>query len=589
MSDPWLTFDPVLPLYLTLAIAMATGVLLVLQARAANHRFMALRITAALVITVALGGLLLRPSYPATHSGKVLLITPGYASVQVDSILRLYPGTKVIHTPDAKPYKNSTALTTYHALRESAGDLQFILGNGLPSHALELIKTKNYRHIPSTLSPGITHIRVAEPVFSGRENIIEGTLKGTSAKTTLYLAGPGGKEDSVVLRAKPHQPFSLSFTPKQPGNFVYTITQRDSLGHEEVQELPVNVMEKQKLDILFLLSFPTFEVQYLKNFLASDQHRLTLRYQLSKNTYRHEYANMASRPIGRVTEESLRPYHLLFLDTDILKTLSKAEKSALQEAIQSGRGLIILFNEAPSQIRQLTSLVPMTMRRHAADTAILRLSSEQITLPAWPMAIAQEAHVLPVLKNRERTLSAYAHRGFGKVGLHILQETYRLMLAGDSSSYNTLWSSLIEKTARSAEKKYHLEITTPFPFYQDEPIDVRIIAFDEDPSLEMDSVRIPLIEDVAVDGVWYGRCWAGQPGWHILTIPQDSTRLPYYVSPGGAWKTIRSANLREQTQAAQRRENIKGTLTEKPEKISPFIFFVAILISAGFLWLAPKL
>ncbi len=97
-------------------------------------------------------------------------------------------------------------------------------------------------------------------------------------------------------------------------------------------------MQPQKpYNILFLQRYPTFETQYLKRFLARE-HALVMRYQLSRNAYRYDYANHAAQNTDRLTTDVLRTFDLVFIDSDVLHALPAGETQALQNVINGWPG-----------------------------------------------------------------------------------------------------------------------------------------------------------------------------------------------------------------------------------------------------------
>jgi hypothetical protein len=137
-----------------------------------------------------------------------------------------------------------------------------------------------------------------------------------------------------------------------------------------------------------------------------------------------------------------------------------------------------------------------------------------------------------------------------------LQETYRLALSGDSTAYASYWSPLLEKITRIKSTDSKIKIITPFPWFENEPIDMEMISAAENASLFSDSIRIPLQEDVDIDNVWYGRTWATSSGWHTLKT-EGGSFLSYYVCKQDSWRTLSISNQMEITK--QRANPISGS------------------------------
>jgi hypothetical protein len=116
-----------------------------------------------------------------------------------------------------------------------------------------------------------------------------------------------------------------------------------------------------------------------------------------------------------------------------------------------------------------------------------------------------------------------------------------------------------------------------------------VTSADTTPELKDDSTILPLTEDVRIDNIWHATTWAGNSGWHVLTT-RDSVQLPYYISPDDSWKSLHAANLIDLSQQhGIKRKEISDSKGIAYTPVPPLIFFIILLLSLGFLWVAPKL
>ena len=576
--------NPLIPTYLLLVIALGLTIFFLWMEKKRETPYLNIRMIGVIVMILSLCAIILRPAYKSSQSTAIILLTPEYDIKKLDSILRLEPQASVIHAPRTSSYKNSKPLKSFHDLTNLSGEIHYILGQGIPRHANDLVEPGSYNFIPAPIPSGITKMNFQHAAISKRINLIEGVFNNASPKTKLFLEGPGGKEDSVELKGKSQENFSLRFMPKQAGNFLYTLSDGDKLK----ELLPVHVKEERPLNIFFIQHYPTFESRSLKNFLG-EHHRLLFRYQLSQNKYRFEFINRESQRIDRLSQEILSDNDLIIIDSDALDALSSSEVKDLQAAVKSGLGIIILFNDLPTKVRKTSSFLPINFTPYASDTAHLDIRSKKITLPAWPVKLTPDEAFVTVLKNKNRLLSGYFTDGFGKAGFQLLQETYQLMLEGDSIAYSELWAGLIGQVARTEKDKFQIEALHAFPLFQDEPTDIEIISSGSAPILYNDSIRIPVSEDLFIDDLWKTKYWAGKPGWHSLTVEEDSIKTFFFVSEKDSWQPLAITNQIEQTMLNSASvQNEKGS-REVLQDFPAWIFYLTFLVSAGFLWLAPKL
>lgn len=591
MTQQWFALRPELPPGLLIVLLLAAGsFVLWLEARR-KHRFRTLRIIAAACLVLMLSAILLRPHYAKDRSPSILLLTPGFNPTAADSLIKANPAITLLRTPGTLPYKKAPLLTSWQTLAHIGGDIRYITGQGLPQHALDVLNNHTYTFLPAAPPQGIVQLTLPPRITANRSQILHGIMSLPGKGTQLILKGPGGNEDSISIGQKPLQPFALTIHPKQAGNFLYTLRVRDSAGYQTEQHIPITVQPQKRYNVLFLQRYPNFETQYLKRFLAKE-HALVLRSQLSRNAYRYEYANHAVQNTDRLTSDVLNTFDLVILDSDVLHTLPASEFQALQKAIaQQGLGILILLNDAPANINHFKTLLPISFTGVTTDTVRFTspATTRSVVLPAWPVRTTANASITPVTKSKGTTLAGYRYNSLGKVAFQLLQETYRLTLEGDSLTYAALWTPLLEETARTETKKNEIHLPTPFPYYPDQPIAINIITTTT-PKVTADSIPLPLTEDLTIDDLFHTTTWASTPGWHAITIPADSTLLNYYVSPPTEWTALAAIQATNNTHAKALTSKSDEIIIE-PElvPISPFIFYLLLILAAAFLWIAPKL
>ncbi|MBA4057255.1 MAG: hypothetical protein C0490_21255, partial [Marivirga sp.] len=460
---------------------------------------------------------------------------------------------------------------------------------GVNNYSLDLIDNKRFDFIPGALPEGIIDISPPEKIFTNRHYTVDGTYNNISGSNWIFLNGPQGKEDSTFIKSQGETPFKLSFTPRQSGNVLYEVIIGDSTGHRIKENLPLIISESKPVNILFIQSYPTFEAQYLKNFLSLKKHKLVLRSQVSQNNFRYEYANRSPVQINTVTKITIKEFDVLIIDEDAFRKLSPTEKTVIKEEIESdGLGLLNLLSGVSKNTKASDSF-PFDVTTIKTDTTEITRGLKRFILPAVPLRVKNNPTIKSLIKNKSGTLSGYTYKGAGKIGFQFLKETYRLSLSGDTVEYSELWSPLIEQMARPHNEPSSIEINSSFPRFMDEPFDVQIISSAEKPSLTADSIRIPLKEDVMIDDVWHATIWGDDVGWHHLQA--EGAASPYYISKNDEWKTLTIANQMNETRGAVSKNKALSNaekVTEEKE-ISPLLFYLLFILSAGFIWLAPKL
>ncbi|MBX2945286.1 MAG: hypothetical protein KF725_05595 [Cyclobacteriaceae bacterium] len=578
-------FNPIVSVWMVLvALVLVTSILLMME-WVRKLRYTALRLSAVVLLGLALAGLFLRPGYYSSQSSEIILLTPGYQPAVVDSLLRQNPSAKLMHLQQAKPYRNSELLESYSQLHFNHNEIRYVVGQGLPVHALDAIKKKGFVFMASEPPDGIVEIAVSQPVYPHQDNFVSGVFKNPPPETWILLDGPGGVEDSVFLEDSGYSHFKLSFKPKQEGHILYSISTKTKGTLSLPEKLPIHVCQPDTLSILFVRDYPTFETQYLKNFLAKQHHKLTLRYRLSQSMYQFEYANTGFRPVNNLSPEILGQFDVLVIDGESLQRLSKSEAAAVDESINKGLGILVL---SPTN-RIDTRLFPFAQSVVKTDTAVTTINNKSLNLPALAQRVKKEPGVTSVIENQSGLLSGYRYKGFGKIGFQFLKETYRLILSGDSVAYSHIWMPLLNGISRAKNYDGKIIVESPFPVYPDNPVSVKLISRDDDVQLEVDSISWPLQEDVIIDNVWSAKLWAGEPGWHSLATASGNKEF-YYVSAPGEWQSVALTNQIKANiwESSNKEENGRQDDLVRKE-FNPLIFFLLFLLSAGFLWLVPKL
>jgi hypothetical protein len=551
-----LRWDPLFPvLPSVIAAVLALTVLIATELRR-KQKYLVLRIAAQCMFVASILLLAMRPSIATEgKSNSVLLLTDGYVDSTVDSIIHANRSVNVKH------------LDSFNDLADL--NVRVITGNGLPSWAIDLLPAKNFKFVPSNPADGISSIEIPEHVYAHRVNEIRGTYRLSTGAATIRLRGPGGAEDSVTLKGPGNAVFALSYLAKAPGRFSYHLETPSG-----TETLPIVIEPERTLSVLFVADYPTFEARYLKNFLASKGHRLSVRNQVSRGRYKLEFANRPAVSFQTLSAAVLKDADLLVIDEASWQSLGASEKKNLRTAILDGLGVVILPDTKPSKQRSLISFVATSQK----DTA--RVGT--FVLPALPLEAKQST---PVLTSNGRVLSGYTFSGAGKIGYQLLRETYQIGLKGQPENYSSLWVPLLEKCARSENPDFRLKVTSPFPYYENQPISFIVLSSGKQPHVSSGGVEIPLTEDAYIDDLWHGKIWFEGSSWHALAL--DSVTTWIHVAKDGAWKEVNATNNRKATLGAHTET---GTDTAYVDyKDLKLVLFVMFLLAAGFLWLAPKL
>lgn len=547
------------------------------------YRFKGLRVLAIILALMALLAMMLRPSRDIrVGEEEWVLLTENYSQTKLDSLTKANRGLRIVRAPGVVARDIVDSISSYRELSQRK-QLQFVLGDGIPTAYMDYVKGTPFQFIPGSQPVGVVDLG-SRPYPEHRKNWLEGKVRGIKG-SRLTLIGPGGAEDSVLIRTNSLTPFELGFRTKIPGRFVYTLAIKDSAGGAMEQEVPVEVVASRQLSILLLQDYPQAEVRFLKNYLTGKGHPLVTRFRLSKNIFRYEVANSAAKLQGKLTMDALDRFDLVVTDEQSLKALSAEETTAMETAVRKGMGLLMLLNGPPESRRFPGDVLELSPSSPAPDTVRYNLGSFGNQSGPF-VAMKPGKRVQSILRSWNYVLQGLALCGNGKVGFQSLRETYRLALGGDQSAYAALWTPLLEQTARRDTRSVSLSLTTPFPIYPGEPFTFDLIG-PGSLTVLADSIEIPLAEDVSVDDLWHGRHWANSPGWKHVAAGEAVAN--YFVFKPGSWGSWRTAVQHRENEQASGLPNGQTLTGMHREEIPAWIFFLVFVVAMGFVWLAPKL
>ena len=534
----------------------------------------------ALVTLISLAMLALKPMiWSSSQINSGVLLTENFQKERLDSLNREYKNLKVI------PYKVNQPIGK---VLDSISSL-FVLGNGLRSFDFWQLKKLPTNYVGAVIPKGIIKLNYPKEISVGEQWIVRGSYNAPKIGHQLLLTDSSGKEiDSVQMDKAERTDFELSANVKVRGKYVYKILEKDSLGNRIATEsLPIQVLPRKKLQILMVNSFPTFESKYLKNFLAEVGNELTVRSQLTRGKFKFEYFNTERRPFYSFSKKQLEPIDLMIIDANSYVNLSTMSLQTIEQAIQrDGLGVLLLPDEGFFKLPVKTS-----------NFEFLREKSSRITLDQWPKLswekypyiFKEGLRLEKVHRSDETLLTAYHSMGRGRIGTTVIQNSYRLLLAGNSEVYRTFWSETISAFSKRRESLAEWSSGSEFVFV-DEPFPFEIRTAFEDPQAIGGHGGIPLMQNPDIGALWSGITYPGNTGWQRIKLENDSVAtLDYYVMDSTKWKSITAYKTRAEN---KRQFNSIADVTANRKTLTPLNrlwFFLIFILGQGYLWFAAKL
>ncbi|WP_037315062.1 hypothetical protein [Salegentibacter sp. Hel_I_6] len=535
------------------------------------------------LIILAISSLALIALKPAINEevreGNVLIVTADFKQDQLDSLKKVYRKIKIVD------YRKEEILPELKTSKQI-----FVLGRGISDFDLYQFDDLPVNYLPGDTLAGIVKLNYNHKNRVGNNLQVQVRFLKPELGNRLVLEDAGGTAmDSIVYTSEKNKNFSLEAELKVTGNYVFNITEKDSLGEILSRDaLPVIVNKEEDLRILMLNSYPTFELKYLKNFLAESGHELVIKNRITAGRFKFEFFNTENTSLGRLDKEALEDFDLLISDTGAIRNLSSSETSALQNSIrETGLGLCML-----GEANTLNSVGDFSIfelqRVSGTETEVDNLP--EISIAKQPFQLKEAVGLEEIHNSNSGILSGYKRMGQGRIGTTLLENTWQLQLEGRQEAYQQVWSQLVEQISKRTSVTASWEAKTDFAF-KDQAFEFQLRTSVENPRVrDENDYLIPLKQDLNNSELWSGKTYPQKTGWQKLKLEQDSTSVfNYFVHKAGDWQALQSYRTSQKNNRFFQQEIVEEESVKIPIAINPLWFFGIFLISIGGLWLEPKL
>jgi len=556
------------------------GLFLWKELRVTGAKYLVIKSIAALIAVISLAVMILQPvkAVPRTK-GVGIILTEAYKQQQVDSLEVLYKDIEIIkYDGDGFNPSQLEAIST-----------AYILGNGIASYDIWQLQPIATTYLGGNILSGITKMAYNKSTTVGDSLTILGRYTSPIKGRRLVLEDAGGNAlDSVTVSGGEAFNFKLQAVTSVSGRYVYKLVEKDSLASMiSKNPLPVIIKENERLGVLIINDFPTFETKYLKNYLADEGHEVLVRSQFTKERYKFENFNRKQGTIYEFTQTNLTDFDIVIMDASSYSSLSSVSRRALNNQVsQEGLGVFIQPD------------VVVVNNGKQFGFRFKRNNKKETSLPPWPkVKVATLMHsfdtgalVQPIISDQEVVWAAYAQQGTGRWGSTTLTNTYQLLLDGNEATYNYLWSSMLSAVSQKKLPTVDWEFQEELGV-KDAPYSFKLRTEIPAPRvIDNEQVAIPLRQDVSLQDQWEGAVYPSHPGWNELRLAQDSTAVAsYYIPQESDWESLRAsrqiANNKQLFTAVQETTETQ----EVTQAVKRLWLFIIFLIAMGYLWVAPRL
>lgn len=473
----------------------------------------------------------------------------------------------------------------------------------IAGYSLEPAQTKGLQRLKVSFlekepPAGFRWLSYTRQVREGESLTVSGTYMNSLADTAkLLFSTVEGLQDSIVLSAGENR-FSLQAHTQIAGKYIANL-QLISGDSTRMEILPYIVEARKPLQVLMLQGFPSFEMNYLKDWLGQGKHRIQVRARISRDNYSMQRINTdikeSARPI--LSEENLNASDLLICDAESLRQLSAIEKNRLQNAVREGLGLLVLTDEEwlkrPEIIHHKFTITP-SRRLSFIPRQIVQAAHGMEMADKLPAAFAANDMLIPVAYSQEEeTVTACLPSGSGKVGALLATATFPWMLQGEAEVYSQFWTNSIQAVSRR-QMKAALSLSA-FPFIiQDLPATFTVTDTLLSPATinyTSGTQQLAMPEKGLLHTVEKAyQFLPSEKGWADIYYGEDSTDIhPIYVQPANAWTDLKQAYWWRQNQNIQSASALNSSYTYTAWQDVPLIWiFLLLIASMGFLWWREK-
>jgi hypothetical protein len=448
-------------------------------------------------------------------------------------------------------------------LKEDSFDTLLVLGQDFKPSDFESI-TRNaqpafIKWIPYFQSEHIQSLTWKGIVRKGEMQVVQGSIE-SSEKQLLKLRFGERTLDSVSL-AKGFNAFKLTFPAFGEGRNVTELL----LGNMTIDTIKFFARPAQSLTVRFMLENPDFESRNLATWLGKNGHAVIYDAVLSKNMNSKLNINKAENP------------DIIFTDP------TNASSGVVKKAISDGKSVLFMnLTEPASEINRINVALGTRFQvKKISNEATVSLGTE---LTALPFVFTPNHYSLQIPK-----MPVAIEKTTGKIGVSLLNETFPVQLAGDSTHYQHIWNTILAFT-RPAEKD---RIDIDAPILLDIPNTLRVNGLPANTKYVRIGNDTTFLNYSALNSQFAtGRFTPNESGWLAL---HDFPDIEINVS-----KTSSSLSIAAMRQFVQSNERYHSKLAETTvgstesingvsKKLPDWFWFGLILFCFAAVWIEGKL
>ena len=343
----------------------------------------------------------------------------------------------------------------------------------------------------------------------------------------IHLIDPEGERWPANLS---DSVFSISSKAPIAGDYLYQLNLVFESGDTLSEQLPLTVHHPANWNMLVLASFPSFEINYLKNFWTDKGYGFGMKLKIAQDNYFNSFVNMPTMQLDRIGSRTLDSFDFLMVDVTAWNALSNSERNVVLAAVRDdGLALIIRPDESLSRATGINH--PEWIERSELEVPT---STDIITIAQYgngPSSWKKSA-------SPSFQYGTFQSRGLGHIFLLGIDETYQFILSDNRQIFQKIWTDIFSGMYRDFSPQ--TELILPEWVWAGDRTRVVVNSYKEleKNQINQDSIPLPFLELPFIKGLYEITLWP-EPGYNVINLLPEGNRMSFYAHPNESWKAMR--------------------------------------------------
>jgi len=527
--------------YAILLTSLAILCLVQLRAFWMKKNFTSIKIVLNVCLLATIALYIFQPSWKKEiNTEKVLIVADTIDNFEIQ---KMQDSLGITETFDAETFKKT--MLENSSFIEKLGKI-YLFGQNIDSSSLHLLANHPISWIPFFKKNELQDISWDAVNYQGAIQRVSGKIN-LDKPQLIYLRIGNKTLDSLSLPSG-FSNFSLNAPIASVGKVNYHV----EMGGKILYEINFFALQPKPISILFLQSNPDFENKTLADFWAKKGNFIKSIVRVAKDNNSIFLTNQAESEEAQV----------------IICDATEINQEIVAKGIQKGKN--ILFTNIAQPQEFIDQLNKQFNTKFQVKTIVKDLDKEEI---AGFHATIQDAPF-------QESLDEYpiaVQRNSSKIGINLVNQTYPLLLSGDSLRYSKIWMQTLE-LLRPAQQEV---VSITAPLFVDKLSIIHWKSKSLQKELKIDSDKVQS-DASSIDNEEFAYSYFFRnPGWHSL---QDSIAI--YVADNQS--SIAKAKKIESYISGQASSQ-NDTTQEIEQKIPETIWLGLFLLFLILIWLEPKL